>query len=120
MKCQSALQNVKLIVNTNCLLQTWSLRLRPDVRSQDDGRGCVRGRGGGRRPHGHHYQRVQQGAGGQQRGDAETVHEPPDIASAVTNRCQLEYFLYIKSLTYQYEYFQPIKISGLAWIYPPG
>ena len=88
------------------LLQTRSLR--PDVRSQDDGRGCVRGRGGGR-PHGHHHQRVQQGAGGKQRGDEETVHEPPDIA--VTNRCQLEYFLYIKSLTYQYKYFQPIKIK---------
>ena len=94
------------------LLQTRSLWLRPDVRSQDDGRGCDRGRGGGRRPHGHHHQRVQQGAGGQQRGDAETVHEPPDIA--VTNRCQLEYFLYIKSLTYQYEYFQPIKIHTNA------
>ena len=72
---------------THCKYEFYLLQarsLRPDVRSQDDGRGCDRGRGGGR-PHGHHHQRVQQGARGQQRGDEETVHEPPDIA--VKNRC---------------------------------
>ena len=64
------------------VFQAGRLWLSPDVWRQG---GRVRGRGGdwrrGRRSHGDHPQRVQQGARGQQRGDAETVHEPPDVVA---------------------------------------
>ena len=88
LKCQSALQNVKLIVNT--VFQARGVWVRPDVRSQDGGDWGDRGRGRG--PHGDHHQCVQQGAGGQHRGDEETVPEPPDIAPAVNPDASLNTF----------------------------